>query len=98
MGEYEVDGESCWFVSQERMVKGVDNNEFLDVGEHDSYMFGTTFAAVREVMAENKLCIIDCRPEVGTNYLPTYLDCIKIGRGGPPAKKYFRDYKYAGCG
>ena len=32
MGEYEVDGQSCWFVEQERMTKGVEENEFLDVG------------------------------------------------------------------
>ena len=29
MGEYEVDGQSCWFVEQERMPKGVEENEFL---------------------------------------------------------------------
>ena len=63
MGEYEVDGQSCWFVTQERMLDGVENNEFLDVGEHDSYIFGTTFNSVRDVMAENKLCVIDCKPE-----------------------------------
>jgi hypothetical protein len=41
------------------------NNEFLDVGEHDNYLFGTTFQSVRDVISkENKLCIIDCRPEV----------------------------------
>jgi guanylate kinase len=66
IGEYEVDGEACWFVAQDRMLKGVEDNEFLDIGEHDSYMYGTTFASVRDVMAENKLCIIDCKPEVGT--------------------------------
>ena len=64
MGEYEVDGKSCWFVSQERMLKGIEENEFVDSGEHDSHFFGTTFASVREVMAENKLCVIDVRPEV----------------------------------
>ena len=65
MGEYEVDGQSCWFVEQERMTKGVEENEFLDVGtEQESYMYGTTFTSVRDVMAENKLCVIDCRPEV----------------------------------
>ena len=65
MGDYEIDGESCWFVSQERMLEGLENNEFLDVGtEHDNYLFGTTFESVRSVMAENKLCILDVRPEV----------------------------------
>ena len=61
-----MDGQSCWFVEQERMTKGVEENEFLDVGAegHDSYMYGTTFTSVRDVMAENKLCVIDCRPEV----------------------------------
>ena len=67
MGDYEIDGESCWFVSQERMLEGLENNEFLDVGtEHDNYLFGTTFESVRSVMAENKLCILDVRPEVST--------------------------------
>ena len=65
MSAYEIDGESCWFVSHERMLEGLENNEFLDVGEHDNYLFGTTFESVRSVMAENKLCILDVRPEVG---------------------------------
>jgi len=45
------------------MDKGVDENEFLDCNEQDSYIYGTTFSSVREVMSENKLCVIDCRPE-----------------------------------
>merc|ERR1712241_305520 len=58
------DGQSCWFVAQERMTKGVEENEFLDIGsEHGGSMYGTTFTSVRDVMAENKLCVIDCRPE-----------------------------------
>ena len=64
MADFERDGETCWFVSEERMLEGIENDEFLDVGKHDNYVFGTTFAAVRSVMAENKLCIIDCKPEV----------------------------------
>ena len=67
---YEVDGKSCWFVTQDRMLKGIENNEFVDSGDHDSYLFGTTFSSVRDVMSENKLCVIDCRPEVSnTNRL-----------------------------
>ena len=64
MGGYEIDGESCWFVSQERMTDGLENNDFLDVDEHDGYLFGTTTESVRGVMAENKLCVLDVRPEV----------------------------------
>ena len=64
MGDYEIDGESCWFVSHDRMLEGLEANEFLDVGEHDNYLFGTTLESVRNVMAENKLCVLDVRPEV----------------------------------
>ena len=67
MGGYEIDGESCWFVSHERMLDGLENNEFLDVGEHDNYLFGTTLDSIRAVMAENKLCVLDVRPEVSWN-------------------------------
>ena len=66
MAEFERDGDTCWFVSEERMQEGIDNDEFIDVGTHDNYTFGTTFSSVRNVMAENKLCIIDCKPEVCT--------------------------------
>ena len=75
-GDYEVDGQSCWFVSQERMEKGVEDNEFLDVGQHDAYMYGTTFSSVREVMAENKLCVIDCRPEVRFRFCSLKKVCL----------------------
>ena len=73
MGDYEIDGESCWFVSQERMLEGLDNNEFLDMGEHDNYLFGTTFESVRNIMAENKLCVLDVRPEVSSKYSICFL-------------------------
>ena len=64
MADFERDGDTCWFVTEERMLEGIDNDEFIDVGKHDNYLFGTTYAAVRNVMSENKLCIIDCKPEV----------------------------------
>ena len=68
MGQYEVDGVACWFVSQERMLKGIENNEFLEhnneLAEQDTHIYGITFESVREVMKENKLCVIDSRPEV----------------------------------
>lgn len=76
MGDYEIDGESCWFVDHERMLDGLENNEFLDVGEHDNYLFGTTLESVRGVMSENKLCVLDVRPEAlkllhnSTEFLP----------------------------
>ena len=78
MADFERDGETCWFVSEERMLEGIENDEFLDVGKHDNYVFGTTFAAVRSVMAENKLCIIDCKPEVRSHNSVRNLLCISV--------------------
>ena len=66
MADFETDGETCWFVSEERMLDGIATDEFLDVGKHDNYLFGTPFSSVRNVMTENKLCIVDCKPEVNT--------------------------------
>ena len=78
MADFERDGETCWFVSEERMLEGIENDEFLDVGKHDNYVFGTTFSAVRSVMAENKLCIIDCKPEVRSYNLSRNSLCISV--------------------
>ncbi len=67
MADYEVDGETCWFVSQKRMLEGLEENEFLDVGQHDNYIFGTTIESIRTIMSENRLCVLDVRPEVLKN-------------------------------
>ena len=42
MGEYEVDGQSCWFVEQARMTRGVEENEFLDVGSEQGNLSNGT--------------------------------------------------------
>lgn len=64
-GDYEMDGDSCWFVTAERMEEAISANEFLDVGLHDGYQFGITLQSVKDVIfKENKLCILDCRLEV----------------------------------
>ena len=55
----------------------MDENEFLDCNEQDSYIYGTTFSSVREVMSENKLCVIDCRPEV-RHFFKNFQHCLKI--------------------
>ena len=31
-GEYEVDGDNCWFVSNDEIVTGIESDEFLEVG------------------------------------------------------------------
>lgn len=60
---YEVDGESCWFISHEEILAGIDRDEFLEVRDQDSHLYGTTYQSIRAVISQSKLCVIDCNPE-----------------------------------
>ena len=31
---YEVDGESCWFISHEEILAGIDRDEFLEMRDN----------------------------------------------------------------
>jgi len=60
---YEVDGESCWFISHDEIMAGIDRDEFLEVREQDEHLYGTTYQSIRAVISQSKLCVIDCNPE-----------------------------------
>ena len=48
-----MDGESCWFVSHDKMKEALAANEFLDVGEHDNYLFGTNLGDYQKIVPNN---------------------------------------------
>ena len=61
----EKDGLHFNFILREKMDELLRRDDLLDFRQHNSYRYGTTFAAIRKVMAHNKLCIVNCcNPEV----------------------------------
>ncbi|KAJ1969828.1 guanylate kinase [Dimargaris xerosporica] len=55
----EKDGINYHFVTREQMVKAIANHEFIESAEFSGNMYGTSIKAVKDVMDNNKICILD---------------------------------------
>uniref|UniRef100_A0A6I8MZP2 Disks large homolog 4 n=1 Tax=Ornithorhynchus anatinus TaxID=9258 RepID=A0A6I8MZP2_ORNAN len=58
--EYEVDGRDYHFVaSREKMEKDIQAHKFIEAGQYNSHLYGTSVQSVREVAEQGKHCILD---------------------------------------
>lgn len=58
--EYEVDGHDYHFVpSREQMERDITNHMFIEAGQYNENLYGTSVASVREVAERGKHCILD---------------------------------------
>ncbi|XP_050500640.1 disks large 1 tumor suppressor protein isoform X15 [Diabrotica virgifera virgifera] len=58
--EYEVDGRDYHFVaSREQMERDIQNHLFIEAGQYNDNLYGTSVASVREVADKGKHCILD---------------------------------------
>ncbi|XP_052412594.1 disks large homolog 4 isoform X4 [Carassius gibelio] len=59
--EYEADGRDYHFVSsREQMEKDIQNHRFIEAGQYNSHLYGTSVQSVREVAEQQgKHCILD---------------------------------------
>ncbi|XP_022248916.1 disks large homolog 1-like isoform X1 [Limulus polyphemus] len=58
--DYEVDGQDYHFVaSREQMEKDIQNHLFIEAGQYNDNLYGTSLASVREVAEKGKHCILD---------------------------------------
>eukprot|EP00118_Oscarella_pearsei_P024847 m.306928 g.306928 ORF g.306928 m.306928 type:complete len:872 (+) comp41736_c0_seq1:177-2792(+) len=57
--DYEADSRDYYFVSREDMEKGIQNHEFIEAGQYNGNLYGTSVMAVRDVAEKGKHCILD---------------------------------------
>ncbi|XP_064638199.1 disks large 1 tumor suppressor protein-like isoform X5 [Lineus longissimus] len=58
--EYEVDGRDYHFVaSREQMERDIQNHLFIEAGQYNDNLYGTSVASVKEVAQKGKHCILD---------------------------------------
>ncbi|XP_018316190.1 disks large 1 tumor suppressor protein isoform X9 [Mycetomoellerius zeteki] len=58
--EYEMDGRDYHFVaSREQMERDIQNHLFIEAGQYNDNLYGTSVASVREVAEKGKHCILD---------------------------------------
>ncbi|XP_026469152.1 disks large 1 tumor suppressor protein-like [Ctenocephalides felis] len=57
---YEVDGRDYHFVaSREQMERDIQNHLFIEAGQYNDNLYGTSVASVRQVAEKGKHCILD---------------------------------------
>ncbi|XP_062311343.1 disks large homolog 4-like isoform X2 [Osmerus eperlanus] len=58
--DYEVDGRDYHFVSsREQMERDIQSHRFIEAGQYNSHLYGTSVQSVRQVAEQGKHCILD---------------------------------------
>ncbi len=58
--QFEVDGRDYHFVqSREAMEQDIQNHKFIEAGQYNDNLYGTSIASVKEVAERGKHCILD---------------------------------------
>ncbi|XP_075211320.1 MAGUK p55 subfamily member vari isoform X2 [Lycorma delicatula] len=60
--ELEENGRSYWFVDRETMEQEIKEHKFLEYGEHNGHLYGTSLDTVRDIIRQGKMCVLDCSP------------------------------------
>ncbi|KAM9380733.1 MAGUK p55 subfamily member 4 [Phaethornis superciliosus] len=78
---YEMNGREYHYVSKETFENMVYSHRMLEYGEYKGYLYGTSIDAVRRVLDEGKICVLDLEPQgiqiARTHELKPYIIFIK---------------------
>ena len=62
--ENEVPDRDYHFVSSTKFKEDIDDDKFIEHGEFEKNLYGTSLNAVRHVINQGKICILNLHPEV----------------------------------
>jgi len=71
----EADGVDYHFVTREKMMEEIGANAFIEYADFASKMYGTSKKSIRDVAANNKICILDVDEQGVKNMKASDLDC-----------------------
>uniref|UniRef100_A0A8D0G8L3 MAGUK p55 scaffold protein 4 n=1 Tax=Sphenodon punctatus TaxID=8508 RepID=A0A8D0G8L3_SPHPU len=78
---YEENGREYHYVSKETFENMVYSHRMLEYGEYKGHLYGTSVDAVRTVLDEGKICVVDLEPQsiqvARTHELKPYIIFIK---------------------
>lgn len=60
--ELEENGKTYWFEERDKMEKDIREHRFLEYGEHNGHLYGTSLNSIRDVIHQGKMCVLDCSP------------------------------------
>lgn len=66
LGDGEVDSREYHFVSKNAFEADVAEGRFVEYGEYEKQLFGTSMEAIRQVVNSGKICVLNFHPQVHT--------------------------------
>ena len=62
--EPEINGKDYHFVSRAAFEADIMSNKFIESGEFEKNLYGTSVEAVKQVINMGKICVLNTDPEV----------------------------------
>lgn len=62
--ESERDGQGYRFVSRAEMEADIKAGRYLEHGEYEGNLYGTSIDSIRAVLQAGKMCVLDVNPQV----------------------------------
>ncbi|KAG7516242.1 55 kDa erythrocyte membrane protein [Solea senegalensis] len=59
----EENGQEYYFFSNEELTKGIADNEFLEYGSFQGFMFGTKTETIHKIHEQGKIAVLDVEPQ-----------------------------------
>jgi len=67
IGDGEVNGREYHFVSKDAFETDVAGGQFVEYGEYEKQLFGTSLNAIGKVVNSGKVCVLNFHPQVSTS-------------------------------
>lgn len=61
--ETEIDGREYYFLPRNVFEQDIEENKFVEYGEYEKHLFGTSMKSIREVVNSGKTCILNFHPQ-----------------------------------
>lgn len=74
----EEHGVHYFYVSREELQRGIKAGEFLETAEFSGNLYGTSIAAVEQVQAKGKVCVLDIEIEGVKQIKNSHLDGLYV--------------------
>ncbi|GFO07354.1 MAGUK p55 subfamily member 5 [Plakobranchus ocellatus] len=59
----EIEGSAYHYISREVFNNMIQQNQFVEYGDHQKNLYGTSFNSIRDVISQGKVCLLKLQPE-----------------------------------
>lgn len=76
----EADGRDYHFVPRHKFEDDIAGQKFVEYGEYENNLYGTSLEAIRQVINQGKICLLNLHPQVRYLCISTYFILLLSSR------------------